>query len=624
MSCSLAIPVVGHAQTSGGAAGKAPARSGGSAISARAVLVSVKFSDIDVRQALATVADYTRTDVVVTPGATGKVSISLRDRSADEAIHLVAAAAGLSVLKSGKTYIVGPAAEVRKSAGELGRSIVVPLRYTTPAEARELLTRLAPNVAVELARNAVVLSGLPDELRNAELLVQQLDVAPPVKPAPAPILQTDVIALRYIGPGEAEKVFHEAFPGLQITRVEKNLVVTGTVEMLEAVARAVRALDVEPPKPPEPFVPVESREARVYQCSYLNARRAEEALKKALPEVTVAAAPEPTAPPPANFLPLSLSFLGGGESGFGGGGGGGFGGGAGGGFGGGGGGFGGGAGGGQGSSSGVAGGAGADYQALSRSTRLILIGRRSEVEMAERLLRESDVAPPRVSVEAEVLEITRNDEKDLGINWDFSNLGSTFSLPGGSGINFGTVSNTGTSFNVSLQALMTSNRARLLARPNIAVVDNEDANIFIGDLVRFRGTAVVTPNSGTVQGTDTIPVGIALLVRPRVHLDGQITLKVHPVVSTISGFSDDNLPQSSSREADTTVRLGTTEALVIGGLRREEDILQLRKVPGLGDLPFVGQLFRSRTRKKLDTEIVIIIRAHNVKDAPAAMEEQKR
>ena len=101
-----------------------------------------------------------------------------------------------------------------------------------------------------------------------------------------------------------------------------------------------------------------------------------------------------------------------------------------------------------------------------------------------------------------------------------------------------------------------------------------------------------------------------------------------PVISSVTGLVN-NLPQTASREADTTVRLLRDEALVIGGLERTEESQTLRKVPFLGDLPLLGQVFRSRTRAKRRNEIVIIIRARNVDNrdeaaklgAPAAMKE---
>jgi type II secretory pathway component GspD/PulD (secretin) len=87
---------------------------------------------------------------------------------------------------------------------------------------------------------------------------------------------------------------------------------------------------------------------------------------------------------------------------------------------------------------------------------------------------------------------------------------------------------------------------------------------------------------------------------------------VHPVVSAITGRDEDGLPQTSSREADTTVRLQKGEELVIGGLDREELTTVLRKVPILGDIPVLGELFRTRSRTSTRTEIIVLIRAYPV------------
>jgi type II secretory pathway component GspD/PulD (secretin) len=233
------------------------------------------------------------------------------------------------------------------------------------------------------------------------------------------------------------------------------------------------------------------------------------------------------------------------------------------------------------------------------------------VERAQKLIAEVDVAPPRVNIEAELIELTDVTTNDLGVKWGLDNAVANFSFGGGSGLRVGSITNSGFELEASLQALVLNNRARILARPNISAVDNEDANIFIGNLVRFRGINVVSPDVGTVQGTETVPVGIALLVRPRIHLDGGVTLKVHPVISSVSETID-GLPQTASREADTTVRLATGEALVIGGLQQDEDTDQTRRVPGLSNLPLVGGLFRSRSRKKGRTEIVVIVRATRI------------
>lgn len=563
--------------------------------------ISINFPNVEIRQALATVAAYAQADVLITPGATGSVTINLRNRPPDEVIRLVAASAGLTVLKNGTAYVVGPAAEVRRTAAQLGRTVVVPLRNITAAEAADTLARVAPTVSVEPAGKTVVLSGLPDDLETAQSALKALDIRPPEAPAQPERVATDVATIRYVDPAEVARIFQEAFPTLRVSRQERTLILTGTDTVLEAASRALKALDLEPPA--APAVP-EERVTAVVALSYLNARLAEQSLKKAFPDLIAVAAPEPTAPPAAIFQPLSTGLFGGSGNGNGGLGTGGFGiGGS-----------------GLGASTGARtnggagganGGQGGYEQELSRSTRLILSGLRTDVERAQKLIAEVDVAPPRVNIEAELIELTDVTTNDLGIKWGLDNAVTNFSFGGSSGLRVGSITNSGFELEASLQALVLNNRARILARPNISAVDNEDANIFIGNLVRFRGINVVSPDVGTVQGTETVPVGIALLVRPRIHLDGGVTLKVHPVISSVSETVD-GLPQTASREADTTVRLATGEALVIGGLQQDEETEQLRRVPGLSSLPLVGGLFRSRSRKKGKTEIVVIVRATRI------------
>jgi type II secretory pathway component GspD/PulD (secretin) len=145
-------------------------------------------------------------------------------------------------------------------------------------------------------------------------------------------------------------------------------------------------------------------------------------------------------------------------------------------------------------------------------------------------------------------------------------------------------------------------------------VDSEDASIFIGDLLRYRVLQSVTPGGAEQFTVETVPVGVALLVRPRVHDDSEITLKVHPVVSTVTAFiGPERIPQTASREADTTFRMKDGETIAIGGLIREEDLSIMRKVPLLGDLPLLGELFKSRTRNKKKSEVTVFLTARILK-----------
>src|SRR5205085_5841208 len=119
---------------------------------------------------------------------------------------------------------------------------------------------------------------------------------------------------------------------------------------------------------------------------------------------------------------------------------------------------------------------------------------------------------------------------------------------------FGAFSRAPWSFQSILHAMVTKQEAKILANPQIAVISDQDASIFIGDTLRFQSLASSGPTTGNQFTVVETPVGIILLVHPRINDEGNITMRVHPVVSTVTGFTD-GLPQTSSREAETVVRI---------------------------------------------------------------------
>jgi len=219
-----------------------------------------------------------------------------------------------------------------------------------------------------------------------------------------------------------------------------------------------------------------------------------------------------------------------------------------------------------------------------------------------------------VLIEARMVDVSPQDLKQFGLLYDFSPV--TFQETTGSGTKpgssfLGGFARTPFGFNATFEAKQQQIQAKILARPNISVVDGEDASMFIGDIIRYERVASVTENGQQLVTVESVPVGVALLCRPRVNADGKITLRVHPVVSTVSGFTGQrgDLPITSSREADSTVLMTDGETIAISGLLRDEDIKTLTKVPILGDLPVIGQLFRHRNNSHKKSEVTIFITA---------------
>lgn len=254
------------------------------------------------------------------------------------------------------------------------------------------------------------------------------------------------------------------------------------------------------------------------------------------------------------------------------------------------------------------------------TTSLLLTGNQEDVARALTILREIDVQPKQIDYEAKITEIDLNDASNLGVKWDFSSASTSIGEQSvDKAFAFGTFARTpvSTLANVSIDALINNGHAKLLSNPNIAAVDGQPAAVFIGDSIRYIASITQTP-TGTNVTTDTVNVGIKLFVTGKVSDDGYITLNIHPEVSTISGYlsvpGGGQLPQISSREATTTVRVKDGDTIAIGGLISDSDIKNVRKVPFFGDLPFFGNLFRDSSTTHKRNEVMIFVKVSVMKD----------
>jgi type II secretory pathway component GspD/PulD (secretin) len=245
------------------------------------------------------------------------------------------------------------------------------------------------------------------------------------------------------------------------------------------------------------------------------------------------------------------------------------------------------------------------------------------------LLAEVDVAPRQVMIEVKVIDTSPEDAEQLGLAYSYSPLG-LLEVPPGTQVTqsplqnsplatvasqFGTFSKLPLGLSATFNALTTHSESKILANPRIQVLDNDSASIFIGQTINVQ-----LSNSGLTGSTLTVqqfPVGIILLVRPRVNADGKITMLVHPVVSTVTSTNSDGLPQTSSREAETTIMVNDGETVVIGGLIQDEMTKEVDSVPFLSKLPLIGELFKNRSKDHSHTEVMVFITPHILKDVAA-------
>lgn len=229
--------------------------------------------------------------------------------------------------------------------------------------------------------------------------------------------------------------------------------------------------------------------------------------------------------------------------------------------------------------------------------------------------------PSQIRLEAQLIEINTDDEKNLGIQYWSPTLGNSSSgiTPGASGLvyvgedmynkrgSFGWIGSHLSTIDASLHALVTNGKARILSRPSITTMSGKTANILIGGRIPIPTSA----GDGEIS-IDWREYGIRLNIEPVVDGENKITSKVHAEVSTLdyghavveNNFS---IPALASREADAVINVRSGATMAIGGLLNSEDSKTISKIPLLGDLPIIGQFFRHTSKTRDNRELLILI-----------------
>ena len=260
---------------------------------------------------------------------------------------------------------------------------------------------------------------------------------------------------------------------------------------------------------------------------------------------------------------------------------------------------------------------------------IVFTGNRADEQKVRDTLTLVDIPTKQVTLEAKIIALSNEDNKNLGISWDWdvlpqassssssssgssSSSSSSTSSSSDSDSTYGGIIHLGhgykSSFQATVNALITSGKAKILATPRIITIPGKEASIFIGDHI-----PVLTEkrdNGETTTSTEYVDAGIKLSYTPVVSNDNYITAVVHTEVSTPTLISELKNYKITSRTADTNVRMRNGETLIIGGLINEEEQETLRKVPFISNLPILGELFKDRTKTKNKTEVMMILTPH--------------
>jgi len=277
---------------------------------------------------------------------------------------------------------------------------------------------------------------------------------------------------------------------------------------------------------------------------------------------------------------------------------------------------------------------------------IVLRGTPAAIKAVEPLIADLDVRRPQVLIEAAIVEISGDQAEALGIQLgigaaainqadgaatSFTTLGLPLSsvlaaigapaavatLRNGASANV----RIGNNFSVLVQALGQSTRANLLSTPSLTTLDNEPAEIVVGQNVPFRTGSFAT-DGNTLTPFTTIErqdVGLTLRVVPRIHEGNVVRLEVaqevSSVVDAITGAAD---LITNRRSIQTTVLADDGQTIVLGGLISDDRVRTRSQVPILGDIPVAGELFRSRRESQIKRTLFVFLKPTILRDRAAA------
>ncbi len=266
---------------------------------------------------------------------------------------------------------------------------------------------------------------------------------------------------------------------------------------------------------------------------------------------------------------------------------------------------------------------------------LVVRAEPSLMKEIQELVASLDVRRAQVLIESAIVEVTGGVNDALGVQWVVGDLdnpvsGTNFTEAGpslssiagsvvagtytsaiGSGLTVGAYKETNGSpdFGAILQAIESVSNTNLLSTPSIMTMDNQEAEIIVGQNVPFiTGSTASSSNSNPFQTITREDVGVTLKVKPHIHDGKDIRLEVEASSESVSSSTAGSDLITNKRSLKTMVLTGNQETIVLGGLIRDDVIESESKVPILGDIPLLGWLFRSTSTEQVKSNLMVFLR----------------
>ncbi|GAI38607.1 unnamed protein product, partial [marine sediment metagenome] len=224
----------------------------------------------------------------------------------------------------------------------------------------------------------------------------------------------------------------------------------------------------------------------------------------------------------------------------------------------------------------------------SRQSEIVVKGTKEELDNVETMIAGLDKRAPQIMIQAKIVEITLDGEKELGIKWTSGGEEGQISIGeitlGGSFERFGLIE-------AALKALQTEGKSNILSNPKVLTLDGKEGYMKSGTEIPIEEEK--EDEEGNITRTVTWkPVGIELTITPRLSADGLITMNVFISIKSLGTEFIKGYPIINDRSETVIIRTKLDETTVIGGLISSKEIKNTTKIPLLGDIPIFGELFK--------------------------------
>ncbi len=626
---TLCIAAVLAALIGVAAVGAQPSKPGAQSERTPDQFVSIDFNNVDIQLFIKFMSELTGTNFVVDPNVKGKVTIISPARiSLDEAYRVfesVLEVNGYTTVGAGEIVKILPAPEARtrniqtlleqEKAGPEDKVVtqLIPLKFADPEEIKRLFTPLVSKNSVILGyapANTLIITDVQSNIQRLIKIIKQIDqqgvgqkidVVPLTHADAAKLVTLLTNLFKTTAPARPQQAGStEKQPVIVADERTSTIVLLASEVDITRIKSLIKMIDRETPRG--------KGKINVYYCEHATA----EDLAKVLSEI------------PSQQTSTGAAAIGG------------------------------------------AGGAGTtattqrgpsavvmgkvQINADKATNSLIIMADKEDYEVVEAVIKKLDIPRSMVYIESLIMEVNANKSLDLGVQWqlfDRTNVdnnsvvyGGKFSTAAGvlnpanalgTGLALGVLTEPFTFGGITLSnitaivnAVKTDDNFRILSTPQILTTDNEEARITVGENRPFQTRATTDVSGGTYESFEYRDVGKILKITPHVSEGRNVRLKLSLEVTsldrlaTLTTGTTSTRPVTQKRTIDTTVLVQDNHTVVIGGLIDDNRSNNETKVPGLGDIPLLGWLFKNQTDANQRTNLYVFLTPRVVKSAEEA------